>query len=59
MIARGLRTALSLFTVIPAGAGPELGEGDAVAAVRWLPAVGLLLGGLGAGVMLVVGMSGA
>ena len=59
MIARGLRTALSLFTVIPGGAGPELGEGDAVAAVRWLPAVGLLLGGLGVGVMLVVGMSGA
>jgi adenosylcobinamide-GDP ribazoletransferase len=59
VIARGLRTALSLFTVVPAGAGPELGEGDAVAAVRWLPAVGLLLGGLGAGVMLGVGMSGA
>jgi adenosylcobinamide-GDP ribazoletransferase len=52
VIARGLRTALTLFTVLPAGAGAELGEGDAVAAVRWLPAVGLLLGGLGAGVLL-------
>ena len=59
MIARGLRTALSLFTVLPAGAGAELAEGDAVAAVRWLPAVGLLLGGLGAGVMLGIGTSGA
>ena len=58
MRARGLRTALSLFTVIPAGAGAELGEGDAVAAVRWLPAVGLLLGGLGAGVMLGVAVGG-
>ena len=54
-----MRTALSLFTVIPAGAGAELGEGDAVAAVRWLPAVGLLLGGLGAGVMLGVAVGGA
>ena len=58
MIARGLRTALSLFTVIPAGTGAELGEGDAVAAVRWLPAVGLLLGGLGAGVLLGVAAGG-
>jgi adenosylcobinamide-GDP ribazoletransferase len=57
--ARGLRTALSLFTVLPAGGGAELGDGDAVAAVFWLPAVGLLLGGLGAGVMLAVGAGGA
>ena len=54
----GLRTALSLFTVIPAGAGAELGEGEAAAAVLWLPAVGLLLGGLAAGVMLGVAAGG-
>ena len=53
--ARGLRTALSLFTVLPAGGSAELAEGEAAAAVFWLPAVGLLLGGLGAGVMLAVG----
>ena len=56
--AGGLRTALSLFTVIPAGAGAELGEGEAAAAVLWLPAVGLLLGGLAAGVMLGVAAGG-
>ena len=56
--AYGLRTALSLFTVIPAGAGAELGEGEAAAAVLWLPAVGLLLGGLAAGVMLGVAAGG-
>jgi adenosylcobinamide-GDP ribazoletransferase len=48
------RVALSLFTVIPAWGGAELGEGEAATAVLWLPAVGLLLGGLGAGVMLGV-----
>ena len=56
--AYGLRTALSLFTVIPAGAGAELGEGEAAAAVLWLPAVGLLLGGLAAGVLLGVAAGG-
>jgi adenosylcobinamide-GDP ribazoletransferase len=55
---RGLRVAVSLFTVIPAGASAELADGDAVAAVFWLPAVGLLLGGLGAGVMLAAGAGG-
>jgi adenosylcobinamide-GDP ribazoletransferase len=55
----GLRDALSLFTVIPAGGSAELADGDAVAAVFWLPAVGLLLGGLGAGVMLAAGAGGA
>jgi adenosylcobinamide-GDP ribazoletransferase len=52
------RVALSLFTVIPAGGSSKLGEGDAAAAVLWLPAVGLLLGGLGGGVLLAV-MAGA
>ena len=56
--ARGLRTALSLFTVLPVGGDAELGEGDAAAAVFWLPVVGLLLGGLGAGVMLAVAAGG-
>ncbi len=51
--------ALSLFTVIPAGGGAELGEGDAAAAVLWMPAVGLLLGGIGAGAILGVGAGGA
>ena len=51
----GLRTALSLFTVIPVGGDGELGPGDGVRALRWLPAVGLLLGLAGAGVVLVVG----
>jgi adenosylcobinamide-GDP ribazoletransferase len=55
---RGLRTALSLFTVLPVGGGAELGEGEAAAAAFWLPVVGLLLGGLGAGVLLAVGAGG-
>lgn len=51
------RNALSLFTVIPAGTGGELGPGDAARAVFWMPVVGLLLGVLGGGV--VVGVSGS
>lgn len=57
--ARGLRTALGLFTVLPVGAGAELAEGEAAAAVFWLPAVGLLPGGAGAGVLLAVGAGAA
>jgi adenosylcobinamide-GDP ribazoletransferase len=53
------RVALSLFTVIPAGGAAELGEGDAAAAVLWLPAIGVLLGGIGAGLMLAVAAGGA
>jgi adenosylcobinamide-GDP ribazoletransferase len=56
---RAWRTALGLFTVIPAGAGAELREGEAAAAVLWLPAVGLLLGAAGAGVLLAVAAGGA
>lgn len=52
------RTALSLFTVIPAGTGGELGEGDAARAVLWLPAVGLLLAIPGAAVMAGIGATG-
>jgi adenosylcobinamide-GDP ribazoletransferase len=51
------RTALSLFTILPVGGGAELGEDQAVRAVRWLPAVGLLLGLAGAAVILSVGGS--
>lgn len=53
------RTALSLFTVLPVGGSADLGEGEAAAAVLWFPVVGLLLGGIGAGVMLAVGAGGA
>lgn len=49
------RTALSLFTVIPVGGDSELAAGDGARAVRWLPAVGLLLGLAGACVVLAVG----
>jgi adenosylcobinamide-GDP ribazoletransferase len=56
--ARSLRVALSLFTVIPAGTGGALAEGDAVRAVRWLPAVGLLLGAIGAGAIACVDAGG-
>jgi adenosylcobinamide-GDP ribazoletransferase len=51
------RTALSLFTVLPVGGDAELGEDQAARAVRWLPAVGLLLGLAGAAVILGVGGS--
>jgi adenosylcobinamide-GDP ribazoletransferase len=57
--ARGLRTSFSLFTVLPVGGSAELAEGEAAAAVCWLPAVGLLLGGLGAGLLLAAGAGGA
>jgi adenosylcobinamide-GDP ribazoletransferase len=49
------RVALSLFTAIPAGVGEVLDGDVAARAILWLPGVGLLLGGAGAGVMLAVG----
>jgi adenosylcobinamide-GDP ribazoletransferase len=49
------RVALSLFTAIPAGVGGVLDDDVAARAVLWLPGVGLLLGGTGAGIMLAVG----
>jgi adenosylcobinamide-GDP ribazoletransferase len=55
---KAFRTAVSLFTVIPAGGDAELGEGEAARAVLWMPVVGLLLGLSGAGVMLGVGAGG-
>jgi adenosylcobinamide-GDP ribazoletransferase len=54
-----LRTAVSLFTVIPVGGQAELGEGDAARAVLWMPVVGLLLGLAGAGVMIGVEAGGS
>lgn len=49
------RTALSLFTAIPVGGDAQLRKEDAARAVRWLPAVGLLLGGIGSCVLLGAG----
>jgi adenosylcobinamide-GDP ribazoletransferase len=50
--------ALSLFTAIPAGVSGELDDETAARAIRWLPAVGLLLGGIGACVLLGSGLAG-
>ncbi len=48
------RVALSLFTVIPAGAGGDLDEGAAARAVFWLPVIGAGLGLAGGGAMVFV-----
>ena len=50
--------ALSLFTAIPAGVDEALDDETAARAIAWLPAIGLLLGGLGGGVLLGTGLSG-
>ena len=50
------RVAVSLFTTIPAGVSGILDDDVAARAILWLPAIGLLLGGAGAGVMLAVGV---
>ena len=49
------RVALSMFTVIPARVGGALDDGAAARAILWLPAIGLLLGGAGAGIVLAAG----
>jgi adenosylcobinamide-GDP ribazoletransferase len=49
------RVAMSLFTTIPAGVNGVLDDDVAARAILWLPGIGLLLGGIGAGVLLVVG----
>jgi adenosylcobinamide-GDP ribazoletransferase len=49
------RVALSLFSAIPAGVDEALDDDVAARAILWLPAIGLLLGGIGAGVLLAVG----
>lgn len=46
---------MSLFTTIPAGVSGMLDDDVAARAILWLPAIGLLLGGIGAGVVLAVG----
>ena len=56
--APGWRVALSMFTVIPAGSGDEFDDAAAARAIRWLPAIGLLLGGIGACVVLGAGWAG-
>lgn len=49
------RVALSLFTTIPAGVSGVVDDDVAARAILWLPAVGVLLGGVGAGIVLAVG----
>jgi adenosylcobinamide-GDP ribazoletransferase len=46
---------MSLFTAIPAGVSGVLDDDVAARAILWLPTVGVLLGGIGAGVVLAVG----
>jgi adenosylcobinamide-GDP ribazoletransferase len=46
---------MSLFTTIPAGVSGMLDDDVAARAILWLPAIGLLLGGIGACVVLAVG----
>jgi adenosylcobinamide-GDP ribazoletransferase len=53
------RAALSLFTVIPAGAPRDLDAAGTARAVCWLPALGLLLGLVAAGGMACVVAGGA
>jgi adenosylcobinamide-GDP ribazoletransferase len=49
---RPLRAALSLFTIIPVGAGREISREEAGRALRWLPLAGLLVALPAAGVEL-------
>jgi adenosylcobinamide-GDP ribazoletransferase len=46
---------MSLFTTIPAGVSGMLDDDVAARAILWLPGIGLLLGGIGACVLLAVG----
>jgi adenosylcobinamide-GDP ribazoletransferase len=46
---------MSLFTTIPAGVSGVLDDDVAARAILWLPAIGLLLGGVGGCVVLCVG----
>jgi adenosylcobinamide-GDP ribazoletransferase len=56
--ARPLRTALSLFTVIPVARDPAVSEDGAARAVLWLPVVGGLLAVAAAGVLAAVQAGG-
>jgi adenosylcobinamide-GDP ribazoletransferase len=53
------RVAVSLFTTIPAGVSGVLDDDVAARAILWLPAIGLLCGGAGAGVLLAAGSRNA
>jgi adenosylcobinamide-GDP ribazoletransferase len=53
-----LRSALGLFTILPARAAPEIGRDDAARAVLWLPVAGLLLCAPAAAVLLAVEAGG-
>jgi adenosylcobinamide-GDP ribazoletransferase len=55
---RSWRAALSLFTVIPAGAPAELEAGALARAMFWLPVLGLLLGLIAAGGLAIVTAGG-
>ena len=55
---RQLRTALGLFTILPVRADPEIARDEAVRAVLWLPAAGLLVSVPAAGVLLAVEAGG-
>jgi adenosylcobinamide-GDP ribazoletransferase len=54
----GLRLALSWLTVLPVPGPAEVDRRVAAHAIRWAPLVGLLLGGLAAGVLLGLTASG-
>jgi adenosylcobinamide-GDP ribazoletransferase len=49
------RVAVSLFTTIPAGVSGVLDDDVAARAILWLPGIGVLLGGVGAAVVLAAG----
>ena len=53
------RVAISLFTAVPAGVSGALDDEVAARAVLWLPAIGLLAGGAGAGVLLAAARGNA
>lgn len=53
-----LRAALSLFTVIPVRAVPEISRDEAARAVLWLPVAGALLAVPAAGLLLAVAAGG-
>ena len=55
---RPWRVALSLFTVIPAGAGASIRRDTAARALPWLPVVGALIAAIAAGAMLAVQAGG-
>jgi adenosylcobinamide-GDP ribazoletransferase len=55
---RALRASLGLFTVVPVRARGQLGQGEAAAALRWLPVTGLLVALPAAGLLLAAETGG-